>query len=393
MSKGVNFFGAWETLDGIGRAASLNIACLEDAGVPLNKFILSRPVARQSGKDTVIDDQLIRSLSHRINIFQFSARWVPHYFAKLSDRALDGFYNIGYWVCETPKIPDSWAYQSEYFSEIWTASTFCQSAIAHSLKIPVIKIPHAIESRETTLRMTSRSSGAMFPTFTFLTIFNSYSDAERKNVLFAIRAFLKAHGDSPHVRLNVKASNLEHDPLLSEKLALIAATHQNIEIIPGYLGNDAIHALYEQADAYISLHRAEGFGLTISDAMSRGIPVITTGYSGNMEFCEASDTTLVAYELRSVGHERLRYRRDDIWAEPDMADTVRAFKEMVQDYPRKLRLAANARERIARRFSIEQIGSLMRERIDLINSNFSFTNDMSDRRLDREVGVYDTYGF
>lgn len=393
MTNGVNFFGSSETSDGIGRAAALNVACLRNTSLPIHEFILSRPVALQTGKDTVIDDRLLRSLKDKINIFQFSARWVPHYFSRLGSGAMEGFYNIGYWFCEAQKIPEQWSRQLEFFDEIWTASSFCQTAIARSASIPVIRIPLHIEPRDVSHRIAARIRGDVCSTFTFLTIFNTYSDAERKNVLFTLRAFIEAHGSNKQVKLIVKVSNLEHDPVLSEKLQKISGKYPNIEIIEGYVENHVIRDLYERADAYVSLHRAEGFGLTISDAMSRGIPVITTGYSGNMEFCDAADTNLVAYELRLVGHDRLRYRKEDVWAEPDMEGAIEAFKSMLINYPGKLRMAQRARARIAREFSMQKISDLMLERIQLIQSNFSYSQDLDGRHLDCEVGIFDTYGF
>jgi glycosyltransferase involved in cell wall biosynthesis len=391
--EGINFFGSSDTEDGIGRAAALNIECLRAAGLDLDSYVLSRPVARQTGRNTLINDGLLSALQNKVNVFHFSARWVPHYFSHLGEGSLSGFYNIGYWVCEAPKIPDQWARQLEYFDEIWTASTFCQSAIARSSNIPVIRIPHPIESRDTSLRIQSRQKGVRIGAFTFLTIFNAYSDSERKNVLFTIRAFLDAHGDKPDVRLLVKVSNLEHDHILSEKLAAISQNFHNVEIIDGYIESAEVQALYERADAYVSLHRAEGFGFTISDAMGRGIPVITTGYSGNMEFCRADDTRLVAYQLRPIGHDRLRYRKEDIWAEPDMQDATAAFRELVIDYPIWISKAARARERVSQLFSVNEVAQLMLERIKLIQSNFSYHNDMGKRDLDGMVGIYETYGF
>lgn len=391
--NGVNFFGSSETSDGIGRAAALNIQCLEASRLPLETFVLSRPVALQSGRNTVIDDALVSKLQYKVNIFQFSARWVPHYFSYLSEGALDGFYNIGYWFCEMQKIPDEWARQLEFFDEIWTASSFCQSTIARSADIPVIKIPLMIDPQPKSLRIQSRQAGLCNDPFTFLTIFNTYSDAERKNALFTLRAFIEAHGNNPAVRIIVKVSNLEHDKILSEKLVSIRKSFSNIEVIEGYVEDSVVHELYGRADAYVSLHRAEGFGLTISDAMARGIPVITTGYSGNMEFCDAYDTRLVGYQLRTVGHERLRYRSTDVWAEPDMNDTISAFRELVSEHPKWIIRANRARDRLAEHFSKQSIASMMKERVDLIGRNFSFSSDMNDRELTREVGIFDTYGF
>jgi glycosyltransferase involved in cell wall biosynthesis len=390
---GVNFFGSWETSDGIGRAAALNIECLQSARIPLDSFVLSRPVALQSGRDTVIDDHLVSELRYKTNIFQFSARWVPHYFARLGEGDLNGFYNIGYWVCETPTIPEYWAQQARYFDEIWTASKFCQDAISKSVRIPVITIPHPVQNQSPTQRIEKSRAGASHGCFNFLTVFNTFSDAERKNILFCIRAFLEAHGTTSNVRLTVKVSNLEHDQLLAKKLSLITRKYSNIHIISGYVKDSEIQHLYDNADAYVSLHRAEGFGLTISDAISRGIPVITTGYSGNMEFCEAADIRIVRYELREVGHDRLRYRRNDVWAEPDLEDAVAAFRDIADNYMCWLRKAMRARERVTTQFGTHRVANMMLQRLQLICSKFSYTSDMENRKTDRDVGIFETYGF
>jgi glycosyltransferase involved in cell wall biosynthesis len=193
--------------------------------------------------------------------------------------------------------------------------------------------------------------------------------------------------------LIVKVSNIEHDRVLQEKLQNITSAHKNIKVIAEYVSDAAIIALYEECDAYVSLHRAEGFGLTISDAMSRGIPVITTGYSGNMEFCEPFDTNLVSYTLENIGHERLRYRSDDIWAEPNMDCAVQAFREMVTYYNKKIKMAEDARNRIVKEFSVKKISDLMLERIKLIHSGFNYSNDLDGRKLDLKVETYNTYGF
>ncbi|MGI4860816.1 MAG: glycosyltransferase [Janthinobacterium lividum] len=393
MSKGINFFGPYEAPDSIGRVATLNIECLRASQLPLEIHLLSRPTPSQVVNYATIDDHLLASLKYKINLFHFNARRVPLYFSRLGEGSLNGFYNIGFWVHEMEKIPDQWARQLEFFDEIWTPSSICQLAVSRSANIPVVRIPYPIESRQITARIADSTAGRTHPEFNFLTIFDVYSDAERKNPLFTVRAFLEAHRGNPAVRLIMKARNLEYDPLLSGKLDEIVRAHANIEVIAGFLDDAQMHALYEKADVYVSLHRSEGFGLTISDAISRGIPVITTGYSGNTDFCDPTDTRLVAYDLQPVGHNRPRYRNDDVWAEPDLQDAADAFGEMVTRYPAWLGKARRARARVERKFSVEHIGMLMHERITLISNNFTFPDDMSDRHIDHDVGIINTYGF
>ena len=170
-TKGVNFFGSFETTDGIGRGASLNLKCFKLSKIDCDEYVLSRPFAPQTGENTVIDSKLLKNLQYRVNFFHFSARWVKHYFAKLENLELRKFYNIGYWVCETPNISNEWAKELNFFDEIWTASTFCQESLAKCSKIPVIKIPHPIEKRPLSLRVKNRTEGRCKEPFTFLNIF------------------------------------------------------------------------------------------------------------------------------------------------------------------------------------------------------------------------------
>jgi glycosyltransferase involved in cell wall biosynthesis len=393
IANGVNFFGPYEARDSIGRVAALNIKCLQSAGVVCDINLLSRPGPKEIVDYANIDDELISSLKHRVNIFHFNARRVPLYFSRLGKDSLKGFYNIGFWVHEMPTIPSQWARQLEFFDEIWTPSSLCQSAVSLSANIPVIKMPYPIEENPLNKRMVERASGMFFKEFNFLAVFDVFSDAERKNPLFVIRAFLEAYKGVLDVKLIMKTRNLDQDKTLSEKLLRISKENPNVIVLNGYMEKPELEALYDSADAYVSLHRAEGFGLTISDAMSRGIPILATGYSGNMDFCNASDSRLVAYELRPVGHNRPRYRHDDVWAEPDLDDAIDAFKDLVENHPAWVKRAVRARLRLLREFSVSSIGQLMNNRISLIGRNFYFPDDMNERQIDFEVGVCNTYGF
>ncbi|MGF1746365.1 glycosyltransferase [Vibrio minamisatsumaniensis] len=391
---GVNFFGSHQTSDGIGRAAALNLDCLRNSGIEVDEYVLSRPVARQSGQNTLIDEDLIKNLKYKINIFQFSARWVPHYFSQVPQGALDGFYNIGYWFCEVQKIPSQWSSQLRYFDEIWTASAFCQNAIIRTANIPVMNIPLLIENQKLTDNISNKIKGnCTLDKVRFLSIFNTYSDAERKNILFSIRSFVSSFQSDENVEYVIKVSNLEYDRQLEKILMKIADKYPSIDIIDGYVPDEVINNLYESADVYVSLHRAEGFGLTISDAMAKGIPVITTDYSGNMEFCRHKDTNLVESDLVEVGHERLRYKSDDIWAEPKLDSAISIMRGVYGNYGDHLLKAQRARKRLKKEFSIDVISSLMKERLQLIDSDFSYKDDLKHRDLDCQVEIYDNYGF
>lgn len=392
-SKGVNFFGSFKTSDGIGKAASLNLKCFKLSNIDFDEFVLSRPVAPQSSDDTVINGELLKNLKYSINYFHFSSRWIKHYFSQVKKEELRKFYNIGYWVCETPNFSDEYLKELNFFDEIWTASTFCQEIFAKKCNIPIVKISHPIEKRPLSIRVKSRALGRVKDPFTFLNMFNVYSDAERKNPLFTIRAFLNAYENNLDVRLIMKIYNIEFDPALAEILSKITKQHKNIKIIDSYIEDSEIQSLYDRADVYVSLHRAEGFGLCISDAISRGIPVITTGYSGNMDFCQFNKIRLVDYNLNPIGHDRLRYLNDDEWAEPSMSDAVKAFHEVREFYSLWANNALSARSDVNKSFSMEKISQSISNRINLINDNFNYSDRENKKSLSKAVGIKNTYGF
>jgi len=400
MSSGLNFFGSCGANDSIGRAASLNVEALNCAGIPHDIYRLPRPNSKgmleYNSKEIheykVIDEALIASLRYRINIFHINARRVPLYFFRLGEDALKGFHNIGFWVHEMQTIPSYWARQIEFFSEIWTPSSLCQHAVAQSSNIPVLRFSHPVKENPASTRLKRILDGEAHSCFNFLSIFDVRSDAERKNPLGMVRAFTNAHLNNPRVRLIIKTRNLSHDELLAQKLTHIARQYPNIKILDGFMSESEISRLYEDTDAYVSLHRAEGFGLTIADAMSRGIPVIATGYSGNIDFCN-SDVRLVAYALRHVGHDRPRYRSEDVWAEPDLEDATSAFTEMVSHHASWVRKALRARQRLQSEFSLQRVGALMKARIELIERGFSFHDDMTGRMPDFDFGISEGYGF
>ena len=390
MIQGINFFGSWETSDGIGRAAKLNLEALEDANINIDKYIISRPLALESGRNTVLNDKLVKSLRFNINLFHFSPRWVEHYFKDINNsNLLRNFYNIGYWFCEVPEIQNKWANQQRYFDEIWTASSFCQTAYSQKLKIPVLKFPLSIEANEKPRNWTNRNKADKF---NFLFVLNVYSDVERKNVMFTIKAFLNAHQGINNVCLTIKISNIEFDPNLQRVLEELSLKHKNIKIIQGYVEDKEIKALYQEADVYVSLHRAEGYGLTIGDAMREGIPVITTGYSGNLEFCESMFCRLVAYDLVNIGHERLRYSSDDIWAEPCLNDATSAFIELYQEKDLWREKAERGRTWIQNCYSKKKIGTLFKRRIDLIENNFELNLKDAKKNIKYKVEAKNFYG-
>ena len=118
----------------------------------------------------------------------------------------------------------------------------------------------------------------------------------------------------------------------------MAATDDRIHIVEDTLDRPELLALYKSCDCFLSLHRAEGFGRGIAECMQLGLHVITTGYSGNLDFCQPPEADLVDYSMIWVGKNEYPYGEGQVWAEPDVnhaADLMRNFVASGRDAPQR----------------------------------------------------------
>jgi glycosyltransferase involved in cell wall biosynthesis len=177
--------------------------------------------------------------------------------------------------------------------------------------------------------------------FTVLTMADSRSSLSRKNPEGAVRAFVTAFGQSKAAKLLLKISAKDEElQAFDEQLGgLLHAP--NIEIIREFMTEEALAALYGRADALISLHRSEGFGLPMLEALARGVPVVATGWSGNMDFTTPENSILVPYELVPVSDAASVYRFSH-WAEPDVTTAANGLRQLADDRKFHERLASAA---------------------------------------------------
>ena len=162
-----------------------------------------------------------------------------------------------------------------------------------------------------------------------LVSFNLASSFVRKNPLAAIAAFRAAFGERPDRLLVLKTGHVAHAPDDFARLAA-AAQAPNIRLETRVLPTADHHALMAASDIVLSLHRSEGFGLVPAEAMLLGKPVIATGWSGNMDFMDASNSVPIGYRLVPVADPRQVYQGGS-WAEPDQAEAVAQLRRLADD--------------------------------------------------------------
>lgn len=280
-------------------------------------------------------------------------------------------YRIAYWYWEFAQIPDLWVAKAGQVDEVWAATEFVAKGLRERLKLPVRTLFPGVKLAPFEKR--SRASfGLDEAPYTFLFTFHMMSVMERKNPLGLIRAFRKAFTPADNVCLVLKTSYGERYPAQIRELRE-AAEGASIRVIDEVYSPDAVLALIDACDAYVSLHRSEGLGLTMAEAMLLGKPVVATNFSGNVDFMDESNSLLVDYELRKLGWPIPPYDAHLEWAEPSVDHAAQHMRRLYDDqaWGRELGLRGKASaeatlslEAAGQRFAarLAEIRSLARER-------------------------------
>ncbi|MEG4500020.1 glycosyltransferase [Microcoleus sp. F10-C6] len=358
---GINIAGYINGEFGIGEGVRANIRAAEAANIPFNihNFTLS-PHRKQ---DTTYQN-FSQDNPHPINLIQVNADEVATFIKHIGSRYFENKYNIGFWAWELPAFPPEWQPAFNHFHEIWTYSNYCAEAISAVSPIPVIKIMPSIA-----LPAPSRNREALdLPKdkFIFLFVFDFSSRIERKNPLAVIQAFKHAFGEDDSVLLIVKSSNSNKFTAAQASLNSAIAHNSNIKHLDGYLSKDEINGLLYNCDCYVSLHRCEGFGLTMAEAMFYGKPVIATGYSSNTEFMNVGNSYLVKYKLIPIEKDCGPYKKGNVWAQADVEHAADSMRYVFNNYREAQQIGVIAAEEIKTLLNPQVTGNKIRKRLEYI---------------------------
>lgn len=364
LKVGMNITGFFRADLGVGESARCMARAADASGIPLALVDLKLP-CKNSLSDREFAARLGDRIPHPVTVFHLdppAARDIDHHHGREFRR---GKHNIGYWAWELPEFPDAWSCFADYFDEIWAPSRFAAEAIAEKVPVPVLAMPHSIslERPQGNLRA---SFGLPEDRFLFLFLFDLNSYAERKNPAAVIDAFrrsgLASKGASLVIKVHSTKGNEADVKRLEQATADLASTTLIVETLP----RRRLTQLQAACDCFVSLHRSEGFGLSVAECMFLGKPVISTDWSATTEYVNASNGCPVRARTVVLDRNHGPYAKGQRWAEPDVDDAAAWMRRVHGDDAFRERIGRAGRATIEELFSPQAIGARYRRRLEAI---------------------------
>jgi glycosyltransferase involved in cell wall biosynthesis len=358
---GANLIGYFQGEYGLASGARATLLALETTDCPL-------AVQNMLTKGYADSDRSVTSFSkdtpYRFNILIFN----PEKMGDLREQHPETYalarYNIGVWFWESNILPDLWKQSLEQYEEVWVHTEFERRPISEHTSKPVIRIPYGMKVDEALIVPGREQFSLPEDQYVFLMSFDFSSGFDRKNPLAAVEAFRKAFGQSRDAGFVIKSMHGDF-PDNKDKMAALQAACEglNIRIIDDVFDKGQLYSLIKACDCVVSLHRAEGLGLSLAEPMCLGKPVIGTNYSGNTDFMTAETSFLVRYELKERIENSWPYPEGTIWAEADVDHAAELMRYVFENHEAAEEVGRRAALHMRENFSPEVSGQAMLVRL------------------------------
>ncbi len=365
----VAFIGPWNYNNGLAVASRGYVSALRRTGFQVNFYPIRRPF------------HIHQQVAPAVDICDFSGdadiavvhlnpdAWPGLLSAPQKEIVRRAKRSVGLWVWEMADIPENWRPVFDEVDAIWAPSQYCAEVFAAKTRRPVEVIPHVVRVDRTIpdparaaamrkeLQLSERDRIILYA-------FDGSSYLVRKNPFALVNAFARSGLATKGWKLVLKTKHADDSEEAGKRLERLVGSSPGVLLIDRIVSRGTMDELMRAADIYASSHCAEGFGLTIAEAMAMGKIVVATDYSGSRDFLDANCGFPVGYRLQSLDDDHGHYRRGGVWAqvdEPQLADAlVRATERVMAG---DARIGEAARARIEDRLSLETVGAKMRQSI------------------------------
>lgn len=365
FKKGINLVGDIESATGIGQSMRLLGGVMEDQNIPFatHQFSLCEDGFSQ---ENPFKDKNTDGYPYGINLFHINTADFPNAYLKLGPKPWSGHYNIAHWVWELEELPEKWIPYMCMADEFWTPSEFASSVFRKYTNKKVVTVPHSVTAPYDE-KYDRKYFGLPEDRFLFLTMYASDSLVERKNPQAVVRAFKKAFKkNDPSVGLVIKVVPSKHRTGDIDELKRMTAGYDNVYFLTDEYEKIEVNSMIRDVDVYVSLHRSEGFGLTLAESMMLGTPTIATDWSGNVEFQNRETACMVNYKLVNVGKNIPLFPEGSKWAEASFEHAAVYMRKLYTDREFYNKIRDNALKSINNQLSKESVGKIIKKRINAI---------------------------
>lgn len=360
-AAGMNLAGYFAAELGMGQGGRLLIDAVAAAGVPYTTITSTRTESRQQATYEAHES----SVRYPVNVAFVNADQFGLWADDVGPELLRDRYTVGVWAWEVEEFKD-YTEALALVDEVWAISDFVRDAVVQKTGKPVHVVPLPIPVPQTLPAPLDHASVGLPEAPYFLFVFDYFSVVERKNPFAVIEAFSQAFPEGSGPQLVIKTINGHRRRTDRERVRLACRGRSDIHLLEDYLPADALRSLMGSAAAYVSLHRSEGYGLTMSEAMSLGRPVIATAYSGNLGFMTDENSLLVPYKLVRVGPGVEPYPATARWAEADVEVAAAHMRRIVADPAFAAELGARARAFVAAQGDVSTAAAFIASRMKAI---------------------------
>jgi glycosyltransferase involved in cell wall biosynthesis len=357
---GVDFLGQFDLVTGLGESSRGFARALRDAGVPAHLLSVGDMYPGVARTDAALYSDPRRfpvSIEH-VNA-DTTARFLRRFGRELSGLSA----RIAVWYWELAAFRPDWLVSIEPYDEIWVASSFGRRAVSAVTNTPVVVLPPPVTLVHDAAPAQRAAFGIPDAAFVFLYVFDYSSYVDRKNPFCLTDAFVTEFGDDPRTVLVLKVSHGDTTADGFRRLEDLAREHANVTLIGDILDGPSLAGLFEASDCYVSPHRSEGFGLTVAEAMLRGLPVIATDYGSTTDFLSKATGYPLRFELSEIEADQGPYSKGYVWADASR-EHLRELMRHVFDHPEDARAkGAAGRAFVREAYSVEAVGTRMRQRL------------------------------